>query len=302
MNRTLQAGASTIGFVGLGVMGKAMARNIRRAGFALVVHNRSRAAVDELAAEGATPAADAATLAAQCDAVAICLPDTVDVENVLFGAQGLAAALRPGAVVIDFSTIAAPAAVAIAQRLQGQGVAMLDVPVSGGPKGAIDGTLSCMIGGDAEVLTRCLPLLQAVGKSFAHIGGNGAGQLCKSCNQLAVFGTLMAVSEALTLARQSGIDAGKVREALLGGSAQSFVLQNQGKRQIDGQYTPGFRASLMRKDIRLVHAAARAADSFAPLTALADQLLGALCNSGRADLDSAAIGLLYDELSGDRSA
>ena len=287
-----------IGFVGLGVMGKAMARNLLKAGHRLQVFNRSRAAVDELVAEGAQRAASLAALAASCDIVGICLPDTPDVEQVLFGDGGLLGGLRPGSVVIDFSTIAAPATVAMAEKLQAAGVAMIDSPVSGGPPGAVHGTLSCMVGGDAEVLARCMPVFEAVGRTFTHIGPSGAGQLCKSCNQLAVFGSMMAVFEALTLARKSGIDPAKVREALLGGSAQSFVLQNQAKRFLDGQFAPGFRSTLMHKDLRLVHGAARAASSFAPVTALAEQLLAALANTGRADLDSTALGLLYADLSG----
>ena len=289
---------STLGFVGLGVMGKAMSRNLLKAGFRLVVHNRSRAAVDELAAEGALPSSSPAALAAICNVVCICVPDTPDVERVIFGADGLAAGLRPGSTVIDFSTIAAPATIAFAKRLAAQGIAMLDSPVSGGPKGAVDGTLTCMIGGDADVLAHCMPLMRAVGKSFTHVGAHGAGQLCKACNQLAVVGTLLGVAEALTLARKAGIDPYKVREALLGGSAQSFVLQNHGKRLLDGQLAPGFRARLMRKDIGLVQAAARDAGSFAPIAAFAEQMLGALCNTGGADLDSAALGQLYETLSG----
>lgn len=290
---------STLGFVGLGVMGKAMARNLLKAGFKVVVHNRSSASVDELVAEGAQRAASAAALAAQCDVVGICLPDTPDVEKLLFGdSDGLAAGLKAGSVLIDFSTISAPATVDFAARLKAQGVEMLDSPVSGGPKGAIDGTLSCMIGGDAAVLERCMPFFQAVGKTFTHIGPVGAGQLCKSCNQLAVFGTMMAVFEALTLARKSGIDPAKVRDALLGGSAQSFVLQNHAKRMLDGSFAPGFRTTLMRKDLGLVHAAAQEAGSYAPIAALSQQMLSSLVSTGRADMDCSVLGLLYEQFSG----
>jgi 2-hydroxy-3-oxopropionate reductase len=287
-----------VGFVGLGVMGKSMARNLLKAGLPLTVFNRSSNAAQELAAEGARVAASPGELAAAVDVVGLCLPDTPDVESVLFGAQGLASGLRPGSVVIDFSTISAPATVDFAARLKARGVEMLDSPVSGGPKGAADGTLSCMIGGEEQVLARCMPVFDAVGKSFTHVGPSGAGQLCKSCNQLVVCGTLMAVLEALTLARKSGIDPHKVREALLGGSAQSFVLQNHAKRFLDGQVAPGFRTSLMLKDLRLAHSAARDAGSFAPVASLAEQLLAAMVNTGRADLDSSAMGQLFGDLSG----
>ena len=287
-----------VGFVGLGVMGKSMARNLLKAGLPTTVFNRSSKAARELAAEGAQVAASPGALAAAVDVIGLCLPDTPDVEAVLFGPDGLASGLRPGAVVIDFSTISAPATVDFAVRLKARGVDMLDSPVSGGPKGAADGTLSCMIGGDEQVLVRCMPVFEAVGKSFTHVGPSGAGQLCKSCNQLVVCGTLMAVLEALTLARKSGIDPHKVRDALLGGSAQSFVLQNHAKRFLDGQVAPGFRTSLMLKDLRLAHSAARDAGSFAPVASLAEQLLAAMVNTGRADLDSSAMGQLFGDLSG----
>jgi len=170
--------------------------------------------------------------------------------------------------------------------------------VSGGPAGARDAALSCMIGGDAETLARCMPLFKAVGKTFTHVGASGAGQLCKSCNQLVVVGTVMAACEALTLAKKAGIDPYKVRDALLGGSAQSFVMQNHAKRFLDGQLAPGFRAALMLKDLRLAAAATKDAGSFAPVAALAEQLLTALCNTGRDGMDNAALGLLFEELSG----
>lgn len=290
--------ATPVGFIGLGVMGKSMARNLIKDGFKVALYNRSRAAVDELVKEGGVAAASPAEVATRAEIICICVPDTPDVEAVLFGAGGAAAAAKPGSVVIDFSTISAPATVEFAGRLEQAGVAMLDSPVSGGPAGARDAALSCMIGGDAATLARCMPVFRAVGKTFTHIGGSGAGQLCKSCNQLVVVGTVMAACEALTLAKKSGIDPYKVRDALLGGSAQSFVLQNHAKRFLDGQLAPGFRVTLMQKDLRLAAAAAQSAESFAPVAGLAAQLLAALCNTGRAGMDNAAMGLLYEELSG----
>jgi 2-hydroxy-3-oxopropionate reductase len=295
---TAMTKTTPIGFIGLGVMGKSMARNLLKAGFRVTVHNRSRKAADELAKDGARIAASAAKLAGDCEIIGICVPDTPDVEKVLFAPGGVASVMQPGGVVIDFSTISAPATVDFAMRLKQKGIAMLDSPVSGGPNGARDGTLSCMIGGDEEVLARCMPFFEAVGKTFTHIGGNGAGQLCKACNQLVVFSTVMAVCEAMTLASKSGIDPYKVREALLGGSAQSFVLENHAKRFLDGKLSPGFRATLMLKDLRLASAATHKAGSFAPVTALGEQILAALCATGRDGLDVAALGLLYEELSG----
>jgi len=287
-----------IGFIGLGVMGKSMARNLIKAGFQVVLHNRSRAAVDELAGAGGIAATSPADLAARAEIICLCVPDTPDVEAVLFGAKGVASAVKAGSVVIDFSTISSQATVGFAARLKQAGVAMLDSPVSGGPGGARDAALSCMIGGEAETLARCMPLFKAVGKTFTHIGASGAGQLCKSCNQLVMASTAMAVCEALTLAKKAGIDPYKVREALLGGSAQSFVMQNHAKRFLDGTLAPGFRAALLLKDLRLAAGATTDAGSFAPVAALAEQLFTALCNTGRDGMDSAAIGLLYEELSG----
>ena len=290
--------ATPVGFIGLGVMGKSMARNLIKAGFKVVLYNRSGAAVDELAGIGGIAAASPADLAARAEIICLCVPDTPDVEAVLFGAKGVASAVKAGSVVIDFSTISSKATAGFAERLKQAGVAMLDSPVSGGPGGARDATLSCMIGGETETLARCMPLFKAVGKTFTHIGASGAGQLCKSCNQMVMAGTVMAACEALTLAKKAGVDPYKVREALLGGSAQSFVMQNHAKRFLDGQLAPGFRGALLLKDLRLAGAAAKDAGSFAPAVALTEQLFAALCNTGRDGMDSAALGLLYEELSG----
>lgn len=292
------AKGAPVGFVGLGVMGAAMARNLIKAGYRVTVHNRSRGSVDALVRDGAQDGGSPAAVARAAEAVVLCLPDTPDVERVLFGDDGLIHGLKQGAVVIDCSTISATATVGFAAKLHERGVHMLDSPVSGGPKGAQDGTLSCMIGGDAEIVARCMPLFQAMGKTFTHVGASGAGQACKSCNQMAIVGALMAISEAFALAGKMGIDPHKVREALLGGSAQSFVLQNQGKRLLDGTLAPGFRAELMLKDIKLALSAGRDTGAFMPVTALGAQMFAALCNTGRGGLDNAALGLLFEELSG----
>jgi len=217
---------------------------------------------------------------------------------VLFGKDGVIFELQRDAVVIDCSTISAAATVEFARKIEAQGAHLLDSPVSGGPKGAQDGTLTCMIGGDSAVVERCMPVFQAIGKTFTHVGASGAGQACKSCNQMLIVGTLMAMSEALALAKKMGIDPYQVREALLGGAAQSFVLQNHGKRLLDGTLEPGFRANLMLKDIKLAQGAGRDAGAFMPVTALGLQMFSALCATGREGLDLAALGLLFEELSG----
>jgi 2-hydroxy-3-oxopropionate reductase len=286
-------------FIGLGVMGAAMAANIVKAGFALAVHNRSRGKAEALEASGARWAASPAEAARGAACIGLCLPDTPDVEAVLFGPGGLAEGVEAGSVVIDFSTIAAAPAAGFARRLlEERGAHLLDSPVSGGPGGARDGTLTCMIGGDAIAFEAARPFLQAVGKTLTHLGPPGAGQVCKSANQLLVAATMQAVSEALALGRKAGLDPVAMRQALLGGSARSFVMENHAKRMIEGTLQPGFRAELMRKDTRLSLAAMRDHGVFAPATAMAAQMMEALVNSGRGGMDSASLGLLVAELSG----
>jgi len=292
------AKGAPVGFIGLGTMGAAMARNLVKAGFRVTVHNRSRGKVEELVREGAADGGSPAGVAKASQVVMLCVPDTMDVERVLFGNDGVICELQSDAVVIDCSTISAAATVEFARKIEAEGAHLLDSPVSGGPKGAQDGTLTCMIGGDAGVVERCMPVFRAIGKTFTHVGASGAGQACKSCNQMLIVGTLMAMSEALALAKKMGIDPYKVREALLGGAAQSFVLQNHGKRLLDGTLEPGFRANLMLKDIKLAQGAGRDAGAFMPVTALGLQMFSALCATGREGLDLAALGLLFEELSG----
>ncbi|MFC3127366.1 NAD(P)-dependent oxidoreductase [Pseudoroseomonas globiformis] len=288
-----------VAFIGLGVMGAAMAANLQRAGFRLSVANRSRAkavALEEAGARWCDSPAEAARGAA---CIALCLPDTPDVEAVLFGPGGVAETVERGAVVIDFSTISAAPAAGFAARLAAErGAQLLDSPVSGGPGGAREGTLTCMVGGEAVAFAAARPVLEAVGQKLTHLGPAGAGQVCKSANQLLVAATLQAVSEALALGRKAGLEPEAMRQALLGGSARSFVLENHAKRIIDGTLAPGFRAELMRKDMRLALAATRDHGVFAPATAMAAQMLEALVNGGRGGLDSAALGVLVAELSG----
>jgi 2-hydroxy-3-oxopropionate reductase len=287
-----------VGFIGLGIMGAAMAKNLLKAGFKVSVHNRSRGKVDQLVAAGATDGGSPAGVARASEVVLLCVPDTPDVEKVLFGDDGVINGLRRDTVVIDCSTISATATVDFAKRVSDTGAHMIDSPISGGPKGAIDGTLSCMIGGDAEIVERCMPVFKAIGKTFTHIGAAGAGQLCKSCNQLVNTATMMGVAEAFALAKKMNIDPYKVRDALLGGTAKSFVLENHGKRLLDGTLAPGFRSNLMLKDIKLALGAGVACGSYMPVTALGAQMLAALCATGRAELDNASMGLLFEDLSG----
>lgn len=288
-----------VAFVGLGVMGGAMAANLLKAGFALTVSSRTRARAASLEAAGARWAESAAAAAKGAVLVGICVPDTADVEAVLFGPGGVAEGAGPGTVVVDFSTISASATAGFAARLrEGTGAALLDSPVSGGPQGARDGTLTCMVGGDPAAFARAEPAFRAVGKTLTHLGPPGAGQVCKAANQLIVAATTLAVAEALALGAKAGLDGEAMRKALLGGSARSFVLENHAARMLSGSFVPGFRAELMRKDLRLSAGAMRDHGVFAPATGLVASMLEALVGSGRGGLDSAAMGALVRELSG----
>jgi len=286
-----------IGFIGLGVMGRRMALNLRKAGYALSVHDLNRAAVEELVTAGAVDAGSIAG-AAKADIVITMLPDTPDVEAVVLGEGGLASAMQPGSVLIDMSSISPTATQAMARELAARGIEMLDAPVSGGYQGAESGTLSIMVGGEASVLDRCRPVLEVMGKTISHIGGHGAGQVCKVCNQVAVAINIQAVAEALTLAKKNGVDPAKVRTALLGGFAQSRALDLHGQRVVEGNYTAGFRVTLQRKDLKLALENGSATGTVLPATALIQQLYGVLAATGRSDLDNSALALLLQEMSG----
>jgi 2-hydroxy-3-oxopropionate reductase len=289
-----------IGFVGLGVMGKPMAKNLLKAGHRLVVHNRSRPAVDELAAAGATAASSPAEVARGADIVITMLPDTPDVELVLTGRDGVLSALGRGAVVIDMSSISPGATERLAAMVAERGATMLDAPVSGGEIGAVNASLSIMVGGDEAAFTRVKPVLEAMGnpERIVYIGRSGAGQVCKICNQVAIGGALAGVSEAFALARKAGVDAARVRQALLGGFAASRVLDVHGERMLTANYKPGFRARLYQKDLRLAGEAAGAHSVAMPATSLVTQLVNALVASGGGDLDYAALATVIFELAG----
>jgi 2-hydroxy-3-oxopropionate reductase len=260
----------TIGVIGLGLMGKPMARNLLKRGYAVVAHNRSRAPVDELAGEGATPASSPADVARRSTTIVTMLPDGPDVEQVLEGADGVFSAMQPGTVIVDTSTISPATARRLAARAAELGGAMLDAPVSGGEIGAINATLSIMVGGDPEVFAAAKPVLDAMGnpERVVRIGASGAGQLCKVCNQMVIGGTLSVVAEAFALARKAGVDPALVRDALLGGFASSRVLEVHGERILKRNYVPGFRAKLYAKDYRIAAETLRANDAPSPVTSL----------------------------------
>jgi 2-hydroxy-3-oxopropionate reductase len=282
-----------VGFIGLGIMGKPMATNLLAAGFPVTVHSRSPGPVDELVEAGAGRADTPSTVAAASDVVITMLPDTSDVEQVLLGEAGVIEGMPNGSMVIDMSTIDPGPTRSIAEALAGRGVAMLDAPVSGGERGAIDAALSIMVGGEAAAFARAMPLFGALGTSIVHVGPSGAGQVCKGCNQLVVAATIEAVAEALMLAERSGVDATEVRRALLGGFAGSKVLEVHGQRMLDRTFDPGFRLALHRKDARIVEDAAADVSAPIPAFAVVTRQLQRAIDAGDGDLDQSA---LYAEL------
>jgi 2-hydroxy-3-oxopropionate reductase len=287
-----------VGFIGLGVMGKPMARNLFRAGNEVVVHSRSPAPVDELVAEGATRASGPTELAASVEVVITMLPDTPDVELVMFGEDGVEGGIRPGSLVIDMSTIRPSDARTFADRLATRDVSMLDAPVSGGERGAIDGTLSIMVGGAVDAFRRALPFLEVLGGNVTHVGPSGAGQIAKACNQLIVGSTIQAVAEALVLAASAGVDPAMVRNALLGGFAGSKVLDVHGRRMLDGEFAPGFRSALHLKDARIVLQTAAELRSPMPSFAVVEEAFERLIEAGLGDLDHAALVTLLEDEAG----
>jgi len=247
-----------IGFIGLGIMGRGMTNNLLKAGHKVTVWNRTTARMDEFAAAGAQTASSPAELAAQCDVVLICVSDTPDVEAVLFGENGVSAGVKPGALVVDHSTISPQKTVEMAKRLNAQGVAYLDAPVSGGSEGAAKGILSIMVGGEAADFERAMPILQAYGKTITHVGAQGAGQMAKLVNQILVVVNQLAASEALLFAQAGGLDLAKTIDAVKGGAAGSWMLANRGPQMIVRDFRPGFTIDLQQKDLRLVLEAADA--------------------------------------------
>jgi 2-hydroxy-3-oxopropionate reductase len=284
-----------VGLVGLGIMGRPMAHNLLRAGYPLVVWNRSPGPVAELSAAGAEAAVSPAALAARCDVVLAVLLNTAVVEQVVLGADGLTAGLRPGTTFVDMSSISPLATRRLAAQLAGQGVDMLDAPVSGGEVGAREATLAIMVGGPEAVLTRVRPILEALGKNIVHVGGAGAGQVAKACNQLVVGLTIDAVAEALLLARAAGVDPARVREALLGGFAQSRVLDLHGARMLEGRFAPGFHAPLQLKDLAIAAELGAASGQPLPGTETALRLYREMVDAGHADLDHSGLFVLLEE-------
>jgi 2-hydroxy-3-oxopropionate reductase len=287
---------TVVGFIGLGVMGRSMAVNLVRAGHEVVAYDVRRAAVDDLMANGARPAADIAETSARADVVVTMLPDTPQVEEVVLAPGGLAENPPPGRLVVDMSTIAPTAARRLAAAMAERGVDMLDAPVSGGPQGAENGTLSIMIGGGEEAFRRARPVLEAMGKTIVHVGAAGAGQTVKCCNQLMVGLHIQAACEALALGRAAGLDLHKLREVLLGGAAASWMLQNHAPQMLAKDDRAGFRIDLQLKDLRLVNELAFELGVPLPGTAQVTSLYLEARAHGEGDKGNQALFRVYDRM------
>ncbi|MDP9484036.1 MAG: NAD(P)-dependent oxidoreductase [Chloroflexota bacterium] len=279
----------SIGFVGLGTMGVAMAGHLARAGHPLTVWNRTPGRADGLAKLGATEAADPASLAAASDAVVVCVSDTADVESVLFGPVGVAEGLRPGALVIDCSTIAPGATRDFAGRLAARGATMVDAPVSGGSEGAQNATLTIFVGGAPADVERARPILARIGQTITHVGPIGSGQAVKAVNQVILAGTYLGVAEGIVLAIKAGLDVEQVVGALSGGAAQSWVLANRSGRMLANDYPLGFKVALHLKDLRIGLGLADELSADLPVTRLCAEIEGLLVAGGHADDDVSAV-------------
>ncbi|MFP4322324.1 MAG: NAD(P)-dependent oxidoreductase [Anaerolineales bacterium] len=287
---------ATVGYIGLGLMGASMARNLLRAGHTLVVHNRSRGIVEQLAGEGARAATSPAEVAAQVDVVFTNLPDSPVVEQVVLGENGILEGAREGLIFVDNSTIKPETARALAARLAEHGIAALDAPVSGGDIGAREGTLTIMVGGTAEAFEVVLPLFEAMGQTVVHVGAAGAGQTAKVCNQIIVGAQMVGLAEALITAQKSGVDPQKVVAAISNGAAQMWALDVKPPRLFEGERAPGFKAYMQLKDLNIVLETARAYGIPLPLTAVVTQLYQAMIQQGDGELDNSAVLTVLERL------
>ena len=270
-----------VGFIGLGIMGAPMAANLLKAGFEVAVWNRSPSRTKPLVEAGAKGADSPTAVAAASEVTLSCVTNSADVEEVALGPQGVIHGAQAGSTYVDCSTIAPETARKVAKALAAKGVDMLDAPVSGGDIGAKAGTLAIMVGGDEAVFERCLPVLQAMGKTIVHVGPNGAGQVVKLCNQIAGGLNLLAAAEAINLSRRAGVDPAKMLEVVGAGAAASWMLSNLAPRAVNGDYAPGFMVDLMQKDLRLVLDAANDSHTPLPGTALVSQLFQSIQAEGR---------------------
>ncbi len=283
-----------LGFIGLGLMGKGMARNLHKAGAELFIHNRSQAAVEELTAEGMIAPGSPRAVAEAADIVIVCVTNTPAAEAVIEGPDGALSGLSSGKILIDMGTTTVTAARRFAASGADNGVIVLDAPVSGGQLGAETGALTIMVGGDADGFASALPVLEAMGSHITLVGDSGAGQIAKAANQIIVGLTIGAVSEALGFAKAAGVDPGRVRDAIRGGFAESRILEVHGKRMVEGNFVPGARSTVQEKDLRQAAEFARSCGRDLPVTDLVRDLYLKLMDIGDGDLDHAALYRLYD--------
>jgi 2-hydroxy-3-oxopropionate reductase len=293
---------STIGIVGLGIMGGPMAANLLKAGHTVVGYDAQPAALDELSAAGGKAADSVAAVTAGADVVITMLPDSPHVEEVILGSGGVLENAEPGLLLIDMSTIRPDTSTKVAEEATARGVRALDAPVSGGEKGAIDGVLSIMVGGEEDVFTSALPILEVLGKTIVHVGPSGAGQTVKAANQLVVGGTYALVAEAIVLLEASGVDAGRGLDVLAGGLAGSRILELKRESMVARQFAPGFRIDLHHKDMGIALAAAREAGVALPVTGLIAQLIAAAKAQGYGSLDHSVLLKVLENVSGRTSA
>ncbi len=287
-----------VGYIGLGLMGKSMARNILKAGFPLFVHNRSRAAVDELVAEGAKAASTPAVVAAQVDIVFTNLPDTPDVEQVVLGERGIIEGAHEGLIFVDNSTIKPASARMIAEKLSEKKVFALDAPVSGGDIGAKNGTLTIMVGGEASALEKTMPVLQSMGKTITHVGEAGAGQVAKAANQIMVAAQMVAMGELLVFSKKAGVDPQKVVEAIKAGAAQCWSLDVKPPRLFAGNRAPGFKAYMQLKDLGIVLDTAKEYDIPVSGAEANTKLFQQMIDDGMGELDNSAVVGVIEKLAG----
>lgn len=287
-----------VGYIGLGIMGASIARNLMKSGHELVVHNRSQRIVDQLVSEGAQRAGSPREVAEQVEFVFTNLPDSPDVELVVLGKNGIIEGAHEGLIYIDNSTIKPETARMLAERLAEKGVAALDAPVSGGDVGARDGTLTIMVGGPEAAFRKTEPLFQAMGKAWVLVGDSGAGQIAKACNQIIVGAQMVALAEALITAQKAGVDPQRMVEAIKGGAAQMWTLDVKPPRLFAGNRQPGFKAYMQHKDLGIVLDTARTYGIPLPMTALTMQLFTAMLEQGNRELDNSAIISVYESLAG----
>ncbi len=288
--------AGKVGFIGLGIMGKPMARNLLKAGYELVIYNRSREKADELAEEGATAAASPREVAEQSDVVVTMLPDSPEVQEIVAGEDGVLDGIEKGSLLVDMSTISPVVTEELAAEVEKKGAGMLDAPVSGGEPGAVEGTLSIMAGGSEEDFERVRPIFEVLGDTVVRVGEVGSGQVVKACNQIVVALVIEAVSEALVLGSKAGVNPTKIIEVLTGGLAGNKVMEAKKSFFLEHDFDPGFRVELHHKDLGIALSAAREYGVALPVTAIVDQMLEALMAKGSGDRDHSAILILIEDL------